>query len=138
MVGVREIATMLMLRRQRADQLSRTKGFPEPLIALASGRVWAKKDVVKWAGEQRTVSQVVREELSAVPKGSHADALSIYRMIYAVVRQKGLGANPEGVPPTREHAHREALKEARKVKPNFVLPAWPSEKARSVAVSARS
>jgi hypothetical protein len=122
LVGVREIAAMLMVRRQRADQLSRTKGFPEPVIELASGRVWVKKDVVKWAAEKRSVSDVVKEELAALPKGSHADALSIYRMVYAVVRQKGLGANPEGVPPTREHAHSESLKEARKVDPEFALP----------------
>ena len=113
---------MLRVRRQRADQLSRTKGFPEPVIELASGRVWAKKDVVRWAAERRTVSELVKEELTALPKGSHADALSMYRMVYAVVRQKGLGANPEGVPPTQEHAHTEALKEARKVDPDFVLP----------------
>lgn len=128
LVGVRQIAAMLMVRRQRADQLSRTKGFPEPLIELASGRVWARNDIVKWAAEQRTVSQVVKEELSALPRGTHADALSIYRMVHAVVRQKVLGANPEGVPPTREHARREALKEARKVNPNFVLPLLASEK----------
>jgi hypothetical protein len=122
LVGVREIAAMLMVRRQRADQLSRTKGFPDPLVELASGRVWAKEDVVRWAAEQRTVSEVVKEELSILPKGSNADALSFYRMIYAVVRQKGLGAKPEGLPSTREYAHEQALAEARKVDPDFVLP----------------
>jgi hypothetical protein len=122
LVGVREIAALLRVRRQRADQLSRTKGFPEPLIELASGRIWTKEDVVKWAGERRTVSEVVRDELRALPKGRHADALSIYRMVYAVVRQKGLGSNPEEVEPTPEYAHKEALKEARKVDPNFALP----------------
>jgi hypothetical protein len=80
------------------------------------------EDVVKWSAEQRTASEVVKEELAKLPKGSHADATSVYRMIYAVVRQKGLGANPEGVPATREHAHHQALLEARKVDPDFVLP----------------
>ena len=122
LVGVREIASMLLVRRQRADQLSRTKGFPDPVVELASGRVWAKEDVVRWAAEQRTVSDIVKEELGVLPKGSHADAMSFYRMIYAVVRQKGLGAHPEGVPSTREHAHEQALAEARKVDPNFVVP----------------
>lgn len=113
---------MLMVRRQRADQLSRTKGFPEPVADLASGRVWAKEDVVRWADERRPVTEVVKEELAKWPKGSNADAMSVFRMIYAVVRQKGLGANPEGVPPTREYAEEQATAEARKVDPGFVLP----------------
>jgi hypothetical protein len=32
------------------------------------------------------------------------------------------GADFEGVPATREHAHHEALLEARKIDPDFILP----------------
>lgn len=114
-----------MVRRQRADQLTRTKGFPDPVAELASGRVWAKEDVVEWAAKQRSVSEVVKEELGSVPKGSHGDVMSLYRMVYAVVRQKGLGANPEGIPPTRAYAEQYALEEARKIDPGFDVPSGP-------------
>lgn len=50
MIGVQEIASMLGVSRQRADQLSRQKGFPEPVAVLANGRqrVWHTEDVRKW------------------------------------------------------------------------------------------
>lgn len=49
LVGVTEIAALLGLSRQRADQLSRTKGFPDPTAELASGRVWERQAVIDWA-----------------------------------------------------------------------------------------
>ncbi|MHB1599307.1 MAG: DNA-binding protein [Acidimicrobiales bacterium] len=42
---------MLGVSRQRADQLSRTKGFPDPAADLAHGRVWETADVEQWARE---------------------------------------------------------------------------------------
>jgi len=48
LMGVTEIADLLGLSRQRCDQLSRTKGFPEPEAELASGRVWKREEVEAW------------------------------------------------------------------------------------------
>lgn len=119
LVGVREIGTLLAVSRQRADQWTRTTGFPDPVVELASGRVWQKEPVMKWAARQHPPSDVVKQELAQLPKGRKGSAISFYRMVYAVVRQRGLGRHAQGIPPTREFAHRWALAEARKVDPGF-------------------
>ncbi|MCU1489030.1 MAG: hypothetical protein JWM85_435, partial [Acidimicrobiaceae bacterium] len=49
--GVTEIAELLGVSRQRADQLSRYKGFPEPAATLSNGRIWLRSDVEAWARE---------------------------------------------------------------------------------------
>jgi predicted DNA-binding transcriptional regulator AlpA len=49
LVGVTEIGDLLGVSRQRADQLSRTEGFPEPIGAIAAGRIWRRADVEAWA-----------------------------------------------------------------------------------------
>jgi predicted DNA-binding transcriptional regulator AlpA len=49
LVGVTEIAEMLGLSRQRADQLSRNKGFPDPEVELSGGRIWRRDKVERWA-----------------------------------------------------------------------------------------
>jgi predicted DNA-binding transcriptional regulator AlpA len=54
-MGVTEMADLLGLSRQRCDQLSRTKGFPDPVAELASGRVWNTEDVERWARETRRI-----------------------------------------------------------------------------------
>jgi hypothetical protein len=38
-VGVTEIGDLLGVSRQRADQLTRTEGFPEPVAVLSAGRI---------------------------------------------------------------------------------------------------
>jgi len=49
LVGVTEIARMLRVSRQRADQLTREyEDFPEPEAVLASGRVWSTAAVSGW------------------------------------------------------------------------------------------
>jgi predicted DNA-binding transcriptional regulator AlpA len=49
LVGVSEIAQMLNVSRQRADQLTREyEDFPAPEVALASGRVWSRREVERW------------------------------------------------------------------------------------------
>lgn len=50
-MGVTEIAALLGVSRQRADQISRQKGFPEPVAVLSGGRqrIWNAADVRKWA-----------------------------------------------------------------------------------------
>lgn len=51
LVGTSEIAQRLGVTRQRITQLSKTKGFPEPLERLTMGPVWAWEDVEAWAKE---------------------------------------------------------------------------------------
>ena len=54
--GTTEIADLLGVSRQRADTLTRSKGFPEPIGQLAGRRkLWDLAAVRKWAkrpGEQ--------------------------------------------------------------------------------------
>jgi predicted DNA-binding transcriptional regulator AlpA len=121
LVGVREIAKLLGTSRQRADQLVRTKGFPDPLVELASGRIWARSAVVRWAkAEGRSVPWATVElELEQIAGGAAASAANIYRMTWEVVRMKALGRNRDGAPVTREGAHELALAEAHKVDPKF-------------------
>ena len=56
--GTTEIAELLGVSRQRADTLSRSKGFPEPVGELAGRRkIWDLEAVRKWAKETgRTVT----------------------------------------------------------------------------------
>lgn len=49
LMGTTEIAELLGVSRQRADQLSRTDGFPEPVAEIAAGRIWLREDVEAWA-----------------------------------------------------------------------------------------
>lgn len=49
LVGAAEIAKMLGVSRQRVTQLASTETFPEPEAELASGRVWKRTAIVKWA-----------------------------------------------------------------------------------------
>jgi hypothetical protein len=51
LMGVTEIAALLNVSRQRAQQIAKTKGFPDPYDTLAMGPVWMKVDVEKWARE---------------------------------------------------------------------------------------
>ena len=48
-MGIREIAAMLGVSPQRVDQLSNTAGFPAPEAQLASGRIWTRAAIEKWA-----------------------------------------------------------------------------------------
>jgi hypothetical protein len=48
-VQMGEIAAMLGVSRQRANELSLRAGFPEPYGALSTGRVWLLEDVEAWA-----------------------------------------------------------------------------------------
>jgi prophage regulatory protein len=49
LVGVTEIGNLLGVSRQRADQLTRLEGFPEPVAVLSAGRIWRLVDVEEWA-----------------------------------------------------------------------------------------
>jgi hypothetical protein len=49
LLGTAEIADLLGVSRQRADQLSRGDAFPAPVAELRSGRIWQRADVEAWA-----------------------------------------------------------------------------------------
>jgi predicted DNA-binding transcriptional regulator AlpA len=49
LVGVTEIGDLFGVSRQRADQLTRTERFPEPVAVLSAGRIWRRADVEAWA-----------------------------------------------------------------------------------------
>lgn len=48
-VGAAEIAHMLGVSRQRAQQLVTQKGFPDPVRVLKMGKVWDAGEVRAWA-----------------------------------------------------------------------------------------
>ena len=48
LVGTHELAELLGVSRQRADQLARQTGFPKPVAELKGGRVWRLSDVDRW------------------------------------------------------------------------------------------
>lgn len=121
LLGVREIARLLGVSRQRADQITRTKGFPDPIAELANGRIWERQTVVHWARETgRSVPWATVElELEQTPKGPAGSAANIYRDVWTVTRMQALGRNPKGIPRTREFAHEQSLAAARQIDPSF-------------------
>lgn len=123
LVGVREIAKLLGVTRQRADQLSRTKGFPEPVAELATGRIWYRAEAVAWAKESgRSVPWATVElELEQIPKGPPGSAEMAYRSVWEIIRLNALGRHPEAVPLTLEYAHEQALEAARKIDPGVEI-----------------
>jgi len=57
LVGIRELADLLGVTRQRASQIAATRNFPVPLAKLAAGPVWSKASLTwfleDWASEPR-------------------------------------------------------------------------------------
>lgn len=51
LMGLTEVAELLGVTRQRAHQLSKASGFPEPTARLSAGLIWLRKDIEKWARE---------------------------------------------------------------------------------------
>ena len=50
LIGVPEVAGILGVSRQRADELSRRRDFPEPYAIIgARTRAWKRTDVEAWA-----------------------------------------------------------------------------------------
>lgn len=52
LMGTTEISKLIGVSRQRTDQLSREKGFPEPVCMLSCGRIWYEPEVRAWAIKQ--------------------------------------------------------------------------------------
>lgn len=48
LAGLHEVAEILGVSRQRADQLARYAGFPKPVVELKGGRIWKRSDVQRW------------------------------------------------------------------------------------------
>jgi len=70
LMGVSEIATFLHVSRQRADQIVRTKGFPDPVAELAAGRVWATDSVTEWVeGSGVRILHHTRKTVPGLPSG---------------------------------------------------------------------
>lgn len=53
LMGAAEIATYLGISRQRVQQLARLEHFPEPVAYLTMGKVWRRKDIIRWKEEYR-------------------------------------------------------------------------------------
>lgn len=53
LAGLSEIAQRLGVTRQRAQELSRTDGFPPPLDELRMGPVWDHSTIDHWAQRHR-------------------------------------------------------------------------------------
>lgn len=54
LVGTSEIRRLLGgVSKQRAYEISRRAGFPEPVAVLDSGRIWLAEDVERWIAEHR-------------------------------------------------------------------------------------
>lgn len=51
LMGQTEIAELLGVSRQRAQQLYREGALPKPMDVLAMGPVWLREDVERWARE---------------------------------------------------------------------------------------
>jgi prophage regulatory protein len=50
LVGAKEVAQLLGVSRQRVNQIVQThRKFPRPVGWLAAGRVWRRREVLKWA-----------------------------------------------------------------------------------------
>ena len=51
LMGQAEIAALLGVTKQRAQQLYKAGKLPEPLGVVAMGPVWLKEDIETWARE---------------------------------------------------------------------------------------
>ena len=51
LMGLTEVAAFLKVSRQRAHELSKKEGFPEPVAKLSAGLIWEAADIERWARE---------------------------------------------------------------------------------------
>lgn len=47
-MGLKEIADLFGVSKQRAGQLADSEGFAKPLGEISAGRVWRRIDVERW------------------------------------------------------------------------------------------
>jgi prophage regulatory protein len=55
LMGTYEIAGMLGVSRQRAQQITARKDFPKPYDVLRAGKVWKRRAVEQWAHDHGRV-----------------------------------------------------------------------------------
>jgi predicted DNA-binding transcriptional regulator AlpA len=55
LMGTYEIAEMLGVSRQRAQQIAAHKNFPKPYDVLHAGKIWKRKAVEQWARDHGRV-----------------------------------------------------------------------------------
>ena len=58
LMGSHEIAAMLGVSRQRAQQITARKDFPKPYDVLHMGKVWRRGAVETWAREHGRLAEV--------------------------------------------------------------------------------
>jgi len=58
LVGTHEIAEMLSVSRQRAQQIVAHKDFPKPYDVLHMGKVWRRPAVEAWARDHGRLPEV--------------------------------------------------------------------------------
>jgi predicted DNA-binding transcriptional regulator AlpA len=61
LAGIREIADLLGVSRQRANQIAAKNDFPKPLDRIAAGPVWRDSEVKAWAKGRGSSSAEVPE-----------------------------------------------------------------------------
>lgn len=49
LMGIAEVAELLRVTRQRADQLRDNSTFPRPVANLRCGTIWNAEDIRAWA-----------------------------------------------------------------------------------------
>jgi len=56
LAGLAEVASLAGKSRRRAWQITRERGFPEPVQTLAMGPVWLERDVQKFLNPEKETS----------------------------------------------------------------------------------
>jgi prophage regulatory protein len=93
LVGLAEIAALLEVGRSRADQLVRTKGFPDPLAELSAGRVWKLVDVQAWI-DGRVAKKSQTPQMTQIGANAQWDEHVVAQVdTYRLLRDRGLSRN---------------------------------------------
>ncbi|SQE00496.1 conserved hypothetical protein [Parafrankia sp. Ea1.12] len=53
LVDISDLSSMIGVSRSRADAISRTKGFPDPVFTRPRIRLWWRAEVEAWADRSR-------------------------------------------------------------------------------------
>ena len=117
---VRSMASTCNDSRSRFGKLQFAGAVTQGAHPAPPARRWRRShDTTNVALMKPTPQTLVDFELAQVPKGAPGSALNMYRAAYNMTRLKCLGKKPDGVLPTREAAHLQALNEARLLEPTF-------------------
>lgn len=93
LVGLAEIAALLDVGRSRADQLVRTKGFPDPVAELSAGRVWNLVDVQGWI-DGRIAKKGRAQQSTQIGASTQWDKQVVAQVdAYRLLRDRGLSRN---------------------------------------------